>query len=112
MACRPATVLADTAADLIEAANATLADRGIEAALDPVKDALTAFKGGRAMLQAGYDVKTVAERGGWKDAATVLRTYAHAIKDRSVTNVLFDTRETQEVSKKPVTTRKIRRKQA
>ncbi|MRX51991.1 HAD-IA family hydrolase [Paracoccus sp. S-4012] len=46
--------LADTAADLIAAANATLADRGIEAALDPVKDALTAFKGGRAMLQAGY----------------------------------------------------------
>ncbi len=44
-----------------------------------------------SMLQAGVDVKTVAARGGWKDAATVLRTYAHAIEDRTVTDVLFDT---------------------
>ncbi|MBB1498794.1 site-specific integrase [Paracoccus sp. MC1862] len=65
-----------------------------------------------SMLQAGYDVKTVAERGGWKDAATVLRTYAHAIKDRSVTNVLFDTPAAQEAEKKIPSIRKIRRKKA
>lgn len=47
------------------------------------------------MLQKGYDVKTVAERGGWKDATTVLRTYAHAIEDKTVTDVLFDTPLTQ-----------------
>ena len=43
------------------------------------------------MLRAGFDVKTVAARGGWKDAATVLRTYAHALEDRTVTNALFGT---------------------
>lgn len=47
------------------------------------------------MLQKGFDVKTVAEMGGWKDATTVLRTYAHAIKDKTVTNALFDTPVTQ-----------------
>lgn len=41
------------------------------------------------MLQAGFDVKAVAERGGWRDAATVLRTYAHALKDVSVTEAVF-----------------------
>lgn len=46
--------LVDSAADLIAAANATLADRGLPAALDPVKDASIAFHGGRAMLNAGY----------------------------------------------------------
>lgn len=48
-----------------------------------------------SMLQKGFDVKTVAERGGWKDATTVLRTYAHAIKDTTVTDALFDTPVTQ-----------------
>ncbi|MGJ8530442.1 tyrosine-type recombinase/integrase [Maritalea sp.] len=43
------------------------------------------------MLQAGYDVKTVAECGGWKDPAVVLRTYAHALEDKTVTNSIFDT---------------------
>ena len=46
--------LADTSADLIAAANACFRARGIEVALDPVADALTAFHGGRAMLRAGY----------------------------------------------------------
>lgn len=46
--------LVDTAGDLIAAANATLADRGLEVALDPVTDAHIAYRGGRAMLRAGY----------------------------------------------------------
>ncbi|MDO5641816.1 MAG: HAD-IA family hydrolase [Paracoccus sp. (in: a-proteobacteria)] len=45
--------LADTAGDLIGAANAILARRGL-AGLDPVQDALIAFEGARAMLRAGY----------------------------------------------------------
>ncbi|WP_439525888.1 tyrosine-type recombinase/integrase [Roseovarius mucosus] len=47
------------------------------------------------MLHKGFDPKTVADRGGWKDAVTVLRTYAHALKDRTVTDRLFDTELTQ-----------------
>lgn len=46
--------LADTSADLIAAANACFAARRMGVALDPVKDALTAFQGGRAMLRLGY----------------------------------------------------------
>ncbi|SOC10445.1 HAD-IA family hydrolase [Rhodobacter maris] len=46
--------LVDTSADLIAAANACFAARGLEVALDPVADALTAFHGGRAMLALGY----------------------------------------------------------
>lgn len=45
--------LADTAADLIGAANRTLAARGIEAALDPAADAGIAGRGGREMLRQG-----------------------------------------------------------
>lgn len=45
--------LADTAGDLIGAANAVLARRGL-GGLDPVADAAIAFEGGRAMLRAGY----------------------------------------------------------
>lgn len=45
--------LADTAGDLIGAANAVLARRGLDG-LDPVGDAAIAFEGGRAMLRAGY----------------------------------------------------------
>lgn len=46
--------LADTAADLIAAANACFVSRGLGALLDPVADAGIAFHGGRAMLRAGY----------------------------------------------------------
>mgnify|MGYP002654092971 CR=1 FL=1 len=46
--------LADTSADLIAAANACLAARGLGRPLDPVADAGIAFHGGRAMLRAGY----------------------------------------------------------
>lgn len=46
--------LADTAADLIAAANACFRTRGLGDLLHPQKDARTAFQGGRAMLRAGY----------------------------------------------------------
>jgi len=48
------------------------------------------------MLQAGVDPKTVAVRGGWKDVATVMKYYAHAMDDPTVTDVLFGTRLTQD----------------
>lgn len=47
------------------------------------------------MLRAGYDVKTVAKMGGWKDVATVLKYYAQAMADPTVTDALFDTQLTQ-----------------
>lgn len=45
--------LADTAADLIAAANSALAGAGHAPLLDPVRDRATAFAGGRAMLRLG-----------------------------------------------------------
>lgn len=49
-----------------------------------------------SMLQAGVDPKTVAVRGGWKDVATVMKYYAHAMDDPTVTDVLFGTNLTQD----------------
>lgn len=46
--------LADTSGDLIAAANHCFARRGVEVRLDPVADAATALRGGRAMLRLGY----------------------------------------------------------
>jgi phosphoglycolate phosphatase len=46
--------LADTSADLIAAANACFAARGLGPLLDASRDAPIAFKGGRAMLRAGF----------------------------------------------------------
>lgn len=62
------------------------------------------------MLRAGFDVKTVAARGGWKDAATVLRTYAHAIEDVAVTDVLFGTNPAHGTEAETATIREKRRK--
>lgn len=56
-----------------------------------------------SMLQAGVDPKTVAVRGGWKDVATVMKYYAHAMDDPTVTDVLFGTNLTQDENKKIVT---------
>lgn len=47
------------------------------------------------MLRAGYDAKTVAKLGGWKDAATLLRTYAHALEDATLSDAVFGTNLTQ-----------------
>lgn len=57
--------LADTSADLIAAANACFVAEGHGALLDEVDDALTAFRGGRAMLRLGF------ERLGIEDEAQV-----------------------------------------
>lgn len=61
------------------------------------------------MLHLGFDPKTVAVRGGWKDATTVLRTYAHAIQDRTVTDAIFSAETVQTKGKTPATTRKQRK---
>ena len=53
-----------------------------------------------SMLHTGIDVKTVAKLGGWKDVATLVRTYAHAMGDSTVTNVLFGTPLTRKRGKK------------
>jgi integrase len=47
------------------------------------------------LLHRGVDVVTVAELGGWKSPAEVFKTYGHAIKDRTRTDVLTDTLLTQ-----------------
>lgn len=60
------------------------------------------------MLRAGFDVKTVAKLGGWKDAATVLKYYAHALDDPTLTDALFGTNLTQDTITKPATNRKKR----
>lgn len=54
------------------------------------------------MLRAGYDVKTVAKLGGWKDAATVLKHYAHALEDITLTDAIFGTNLTQDDSEETV----------
>lgn len=54
------------------------------------------------MLHSGIDVKTVANLGGWKDVATLVKTYAHAMADRTVTNVIFGTNLAQPENDKAV----------
>lgn len=41
------------------------------------------------LLRRGVDVVTVAWLGGWKSAAQVLKTYGHATKDPTLTNLLL-----------------------
>lgn len=65
-----------------------------------------------AMLRAGWDVKTVAEMGGWKDAGIVLKHYAHAIKDRTITDAIFATNSSQGGSENTVTSLNIKEKKA
>jgi len=55
--------LADTSADLIASANATLAELGHPGLLDPVADRAIAFAGGRAMLREGLLRARIAEAG-------------------------------------------------
>ena len=44
------------------------------------------------LLRKGFDVKTVARLGGWKDATTVLKHYAHAVDNRALTEGIFGTK--------------------
>lgn len=73
--------LADTAADLIEAANACFIARGIGPVLHVDQDALIAFHGGRAMLRTGYsrvelpDIEALVEA----DYPALLRHYGENI---------------------------------
>lgn len=62
--------LADTSADLIAAANACFRAMGAGDMLDPVGDAGTAFRGGRAMLKLGF-----ARMGLAEDEAEIERQY-------------------------------------
>lgn len=43
------------------------------------------------LLRRSVDVKTVARLGGWRSAAQVLATYAHALDDLTLTDRLVDT---------------------
>jgi phosphoglycolate phosphatase len=62
--------LADTSGDLIAAANACFRTMGAGDILDPVRDAATAFRGGRAMLALGME-----RLGRADDQAEVDRNY-------------------------------------
>ena len=64
------------------------------------------------LLQAGKDPKTVATMGGWKDVATVMKYYAHAVTDLTITDALFGTKLTQGQTEKPATNGKQTRKTA
>ncbi|MEM7425283.1 MAG: site-specific integrase [Pseudomonadota bacterium] len=48
-----------------------------------------------ALLRAGRDPVTVAELGGWQDVSLVVRTYGHAMKDRTITEDIFGINLTQ-----------------
>ena len=77
--------LADTAGDLIAAANACFTARGEPAPLDAERDRATAFRGGRAMLRLGLE----RARGAWTEAEVdadydpLLRHYGEAIDTHS-----------------------------
>jgi len=55
------------------------------------------------MLHKGFDPKTVAARGGWKDVSTVMKFYAHAMDDPTVTDALFDTNLTLQTTEETLT---------
>jgi integrase len=53
------------------------------------------------LLRRGIDVTTVAYLGGWKTPAQVLKTYGHALKDITLTDLLISaelTRDTRRVA--------------
>ena len=51
------------------------------------------------LLRRGVDVMTVAYLGGWKTPAQVLRTYGHALKDITMTDVLIGAELTRDNTK-------------
>ena len=66
--------LADTSGDLIAAANACFRDLGHGDLLDPAQDQATALRGGRAMLQLGF------ERLGAVDGAEIEVQYPRLLE--------------------------------
>ncbi len=77
--------LADTSRDLIEAANSRFRALGHGNLLDPVADAATAFRGGRAMLRLGFErLGPVDEAAIEAEFAPFLEAYAAGI-DRHTT---------------------------
>jgi integrase len=78
-------------------------DRVIEwAGIERVKPHCCRHGFATTLLRAGRDIKTVARLGGWKDAATVLKHYAHAIEDRTLTEAIFDTEPTRSSRSDPI----------
>ncbi|MEL6598032.1 MAG: HAD hydrolase-like protein [Pseudomonadota bacterium] len=76
--------LADTSGDLIAAANACFAARGVTVRLDPVTDAGTALRGGRAMLRLGYGrLGEVDEELVDADYPRLLAAYEAGIAERT-----------------------------
>lgn len=45
------------------------------------------------LLHKGVDPITVAKLGGWADAQLVFKTYGHAMRDETLSNLLTDTKE-------------------
>jgi len=81
--------LADTSGDLIEAANVCFRDMGVGDMLDPLSDAGTALRGGRAMLSLGL------QRLERANDADVLDHYYHVLleayaKDIDSRTVMYD----------------------
>lgn len=71
--------LADTSRDLIASANACFARRGLGDVLDPVADAATAFRGGRAMLTLGCSRLALAPETVEEDYPYLLEWYGDNI---------------------------------
>lgn len=64
------------------------------------------------LLRNRIDVKTVAKLGGWKDAGIVLKHYAHAMDDPTITEGLFDTNLAQGNTDETVTHYKQKEKKS
>ena len=78
--------LADTSGDLIEAANVCFRDMGVGDMLDPLMDAGTALRGGRAMLSLGLQRLERANDADVLDHyyPVLLEAYAKDIDSRTV----------------------------
>lgn len=74
--------LADTSADLIAAANACFRGLGHRDMLDPARDQVTAFHGGRAMLRLGFERLGLAGEGDVDAQYPLLLAHYRANIDR------------------------------
>ncbi|NDV01654.1 HAD-IA family hydrolase [Pseudoroseicyclus tamaricis] len=72
--------LADTAADLVAAANHCFVGLGLGELLDPVGDAKTALRGGKAMLRLGFSrVEGYGDEAVEREYPLLLEAYGEAI---------------------------------